>query len=105
MLKNRGDIRTDSRIAAPLRSLKNVGLVESPEAISRIAVGRPTGSSRRLCQSVPPKMLAVTFSRRIRTSWEPRRNRVYAVTGSGGPGSLAVSSGWASPSARNSPTE
>ena len=93
MLKNRGDIRTESRIAAPLRSLKNVGLVDSPDAISRMAVGRPTGSSRRLCQSVPPKMLAVVLLRRIRTSCEPLKNFSYSVTGSTGRGSSAVRSG------------
>ena len=86
MLKKRGDIRTDSRIAAPLRSLKNVGLVDSPDAISRMVVCCPTESWRRLCQSVPPKMLAVVSSRRIRTSCEPRKNFVYWSTGSPGPG-------------------
>jgi hypothetical protein len=93
VLKNRGDIRTESRIAAPLRSLKNVGLVDSPDAISRMVVGCPTESTRRLCQSVPPKMLAVMVSRRIRTSCELLKNFWYLVTGSTGPGSTAVRSG------------
>ena len=93
MLKNRGDIRTESRIAAPLRSLKNVGFVDSPDAISRMAVGCPTGSSRRLCQSVPPNTLALVLPRRIRTSCEPRKNFWYVVTGSTGRGSRAVRSG------------
>ena len=76
MLKNRGDIRTESRTASPLRSLKNVGLVDSPEAISRMVVRLPAESWRLLCQSVPPKMLAVVSSRRMRTSCDPRKNRV-----------------------------
>ena len=48
MLKNLGDNLTESRIAAPLRNLKKVGLVDRPEAISRIVVDSPAESSRRL---------------------------------------------------------
>ena len=93
MLKKRGDSRTESRIAAPLRSLKNVGLVDRPDAISRMLVVRPSESTRLLCQSVPPKTTAVVEPRRRLTSWDPLLVLVYVVgTGVEG-GSAAVMSG------------
>ncbi len=68
MLKKRGDSRTESRIAEPLRILKNVGLVDRPDEISRMLVARPCESIRLSCQSVPPKIVALVPPRRRLTS-------------------------------------
>ena len=76
-----------------MRNLKNVGLVDRPDAISRMLVDWPSESTRLLCQSVPPKTAAVVVPRRRLTSWDPLLILVYVVGTGVEVGSAAVMSG------------